>query len=237
MNKEDIEAAAIDVAEEIGLRLDNACGCPTCRERHDQPRIKAFAIALQDKLAKQSEPVAMYCGYSHSTGHAFRADAVIDVGTYLYTHPLPQPDLVEEIEALNSLVGYHVTGQKRLCSDIKELRQQLSAAQASEAALLTALEEVEAKYFAFLKEKDTDAEKFKAEGDMYGWNYHTGERAGATWVHLFMTNLLKLAAAHKARRLLSDECTGSYVDSGQLDKAVRDTKKMMGVDDSQTRKG
>ena len=57
--------------------------------------------------------------------------------------------------------------------------------------------EVEVKYFDFLKEKDVDVAKFKSEGDMYGWNFHTGERSGAVWMHLFMTKLLKALASLK----------------------------------------
>ena len=76
----------------------------------------------------------------------------------------------------------------------------MTTSQASEAELLKALEEVEAKYFALLKDEDAEAEGFKAEGDMYGWNFHTGVHTGAVQMHLYMTNLLKLAATHKERK-------------------------------------
>lgn len=58
---------------------------------------------------------------------------------------------------------------------------------------------VETQYFALLKEKDIEAETFKVEGDMYGWNFHTGERAGAMWMHLFMTELLKACNTQAAK--------------------------------------
>jgi len=77
---------------------------------------------------------------------------------------------------------------------IENMEEQLATITAQRDLLKDLVKEVEGKYFAFLKEKDIDAEKFKAEGDMYGWNYHTGERSGAVWMHLFMTELLKAAS-------------------------------------------
>lgn len=75
-----------------------------------------------------------------------------------------------------------------------KLEAQLATVTAQRDLLKDLVAEVEGKYFAFLKEKDVDAEKFKAEGDMYGWNFHMGEKAGAVWMHLFMTELLKAAS-------------------------------------------
>ncbi len=69
-------------------------------------------------------------------------------------------------------------------AEITELKHQLTT-------LKGLVSEVEVKYFEFLKEKDVDVRKSHNHNDMYGWNYHTGERAGAVWVHLFMTKLLR----------------------------------------------
>lgn len=106
MTKEQIEEIALRVAESVNLRLDNACGCSTCRLRNDPPRIKDFAHALLAELAKVGEPVAW-----------LRADGddIILVKWLskqpefiqrhwqkqipIYTQPLPQPDLVAEQQA------------------------------------------------------------------------------------------------------------------------------------------
>ena len=90
-----------------------------------------LADALLAELAKVSEPagfIAHNPGGFYEGSHIPAApydyakfhNGLPTAGTKLFTHPLPQPDLVAEIE---------------------QLRQQLSAAQASEDELLKALEE------------------------------------------------------------------------------------------------
>lgn len=78
-----------------------------------------------------------------------------------------------------------------LAEQVIQLSSKLAENQAREANLRELIKEVEDNYFALLKEKDTEAEEFKAEGDMYGWNFHTGMRSGAVQMHLYMTRLLK----------------------------------------------
>ena len=64
---------------------------------------------------------------------------MIKDGIELYTSPLPQSDLVAEIERLKE---QYVSLQLAQASKVVELRQQLSAAQASEDELLKALEQL-----------------------------------------------------------------------------------------------
>lgn len=107
MNKEQIDEIAFKVARESNLRLDNACRCSTCRERYDPPRIKAFVHALLAELVKEQEPAAWIhtfqdsgealSWYGDSSDLASRKDWVSK--TPVFTHPLPRPDLVAEIEA------------------------------------------------------------------------------------------------------------------------------------------
>ena len=101
-----------------------------------------LADALLAELAKVSEPVAWL-----QTSVEDGVDTVI-ARTYrpdkfnaewwrfdpLYLHPLPQPDLVAENE--------HKEWALLMNADIELLRQQLSAAQASEYELLNALEKI-----------------------------------------------------------------------------------------------
>lgn len=176
-----------------------------------------FAHALLAELAKQAEPVAVV-SLQHSlpimvgTTYVPASDPVksvtllkdVDFGAPLFTHPLQQADLVAEVERLKewkaTAEGLLRDGRyPELCSETEQLRQQLSAAQADNEQLAELMEEVEQRYFALLKEKDVEAEGFKAEGDMYGWNFHTGVRSGAVEMHLYMTKLIKAIAAHKAR--------------------------------------
>lgn len=64
------------------------------------------------------------------------------------------------------------------------------------------MQEVESKYFALLKEKDTESDQFKAGGDMYGWNFHQGMRSGAVNMHIYMTKLIKHLAIQPSPDIL-----------------------------------
>ena len=66
------------------------------------------------------------------------------------------------------------------------------------------MQEVESKYFALLKEKDTESDQFKAGGDMYGWNFHQGMRSGAVNMHIYMTKLIKHLATQPSPEILQD---------------------------------
>lgn len=87
-------------------------------------------------------------------------------------------------------------------ADIERLRMEkdaklyaeLAASQAREKVAQAFMAEVEAKYRALLTEKDAEAEKYKAEGDMYGWNFHMGARSGAVEMHIFLTSLINALA-------------------------------------------
>lgn len=94
MNTEQIDEIALRVAKERYVAQHSGTG-----DGINFANYAEFTHALLAELAKVQEPVAMYCGYNPSMGHVFRADAVIEVGTYLYTQPPQQPDLVTEIEA------------------------------------------------------------------------------------------------------------------------------------------
>lgn len=48
-----------------------------------------------------------------------------------------------------------------------------------------ALEAASEERYQELKNWEREAWKWKAEGDMYGWNFHTGMAAGANWCDIF----------------------------------------------------
>ena len=116
-----------------------------------------LADALLAELAKVQEPVAYYSAHrlipDDTTEFYGYTETKLQPGTPLYLQPLPQPDLVAEIERLKSRLEFDdrhgwdgiecrdetIKGQDKA---ITELRQQLSAAQASEGELLKALEKI-----------------------------------------------------------------------------------------------
>ena len=49
---------------------------------------------------------------------------------------------------------------------------------------LAECEKAEKEYFEFLDQCDKEAQKWKSENDMYGWNFHQGMRGGAVWANL-----------------------------------------------------
>ena len=106
----------------------------------------------------------------------------------LYLHPAEVETLERERDEWRATAEQH---KENFDIPNGDLRVKLAAITAQRDLLKELVAEVEGKYFVFLKEKDVDAEKFKAEGDMYGWNFHMGEKAGAVWMHMFMTKLLK----------------------------------------------
>lgn len=96
-----------------------------------------LADALLAELAKVSEPVAFMISetnFVHITRTARNADE-LHGWTKLFTAPLPHPDLVTEIERKEWALLMN--------ADIEQLRQQLSAAQASEGELLKSLEKID----------------------------------------------------------------------------------------------
>lgn len=108
-----------------------------------------LADALLAELAKVQEPVAKI-DYKAPYGITFTLEgSMIKDGTKLYTQPLPQPDLVAEIEQTKAARDFAIRKLKSNAEQyqrdaieyerqIVELRQQLSEAQASEDALLKA---------------------------------------------------------------------------------------------------
>jgi hypothetical protein len=58
------------------------------------------------------------------------------------------------------------------------------------------------------KDWERQAEKWKAEGDMYGWNFHQGMGAGANWCSLFFDRIRRkvdeLRKAESARSASGD---------------------------------
>lgn len=136
MNKEQIDGIALRIFDEICQPIDE----------HDAigiENITYFAERVLDELAKGQEPVAWL-----QTSVEEGVDTVI-ARTHkpdkfnaewwrfdpLYTHPLPQPDLVAEIEqaALKKAMQQATEVSKQVTDDWKakctELRLQLSAAQ------------------------------------------------------------------------------------------------------------
>lgn len=146
MNKEQIDEIAFKVARESNLRLDNACGCSTCRERYDPPRIKAFTHALLAELVKVQEPIYLIrrkgftdfytCGYARLNTVSNHPE-LFEV-KMVYEHPLPQPDLVAEIERVKTIAdNYFAIATER--SQQLSAAQQAIATQAAEIAELDAL--------------------------------------------------------------------------------------------------
>lgn len=88
-----------------------------------------FADLFLAELAKQSEPIGHVGDGLLDNGIACmaRLNDTHPVGTPVFTHPLPQPDLVAEIERKDWALLMN--------ADIEQLRQQLSAAQAEIDAL------------------------------------------------------------------------------------------------------
>lgn len=133
MNKEQIDEIALRVASEIPC----CCNHLTIEEgvAWSADEVKSYTHALLAELAKVSEPVARLihrkfdtlqdtCRTVARTYEECDKNAYPDSweeGALLYTHPLPQPDLVAENE--------HKEWALLMNADIEQLRKQLSAAQ------------------------------------------------------------------------------------------------------------
>ena len=119
--------------DEIAMRVwANTPTYATCDAR--KLEILAFTHALLAELAKVSEPVGTVVnkeGFLYH-GQLDSKSAQLPDRSQLFTHPLPQPDLVAENE--------HKEWALLMNADIEQLREQLSAAQASDTELLKALE-------------------------------------------------------------------------------------------------
>ena len=106
---------------------------------------------------------------------------------------------LDEAEETIAQQAEHIVELNKECNSHYETCQQQAEAIRVAAELM---HEVENKYFSMLKEKDIEAEKLKAEGDMYGWNFHVGMRSGATETHLTMTKLIKALAIQPSPDIL-----------------------------------
>lgn len=146
---------------------------------------------------------------------------------------LARADLVTENERLNELVSTREDDVRceqnwvrHWHSEAETLRTALAAAIAREIGVMKLMAEVESKYSALLKEQDAESEKFKAEGDMYGWNFHTGLRSGAVQMHLNMTTLIKAIAKPRDDSALREMIAGVYEECAKvladLDPALYD---------------
>ena len=125
MNKEQIDEIALRLTG--GALADSSVGRTTID----------FTHALLAELAKVQEPVGFI---AHNPGGCYEGchipaapynfaefyGEMPTVGTKLFTLPLPQPDLVAEIERLKQR---HEASDGITKMQISELRQQLSAAQ------------------------------------------------------------------------------------------------------------
>lgn len=117
-------------------------------------------------------------------------------GKYEYEYDAGKQTVWRNSERWDSM-NHQLVGNKfvySLAVELDETKKQLEAAQARKAQLREAMAEVETRYRALLTEKDAEAEKYKTEGDMYGWNFHMGAHSGAVNTHLFLTQLIKLLA-------------------------------------------
>ena len=94
-----------------------------------------LADALLAELAKVSEPVAVVDANDDCCWADILPDRNVVVGQKLYSHPLPQPDLVDENERKEWALLMN--------ADIEQLREQLATAQASEGELLKSLEKID----------------------------------------------------------------------------------------------
>lgn len=88
------------------------------------------------------------------------------------------------------------------------LAADLAAAQATIEQMREAWSDAETKYIELLSRGDSEAAKFQAEGDMYGWNFNKGARSGAVEFHIILTKLIRAVTApanqdalHEARAL------------------------------------
>ena len=76
-------------------------------------------------------------------------------------------------------------------------RAMLEALDRIEAALASASEE----RYQLLNEWRSDAEKWKVEGDMYGWNFHQGMAGGANWTDILYRRIGREIEAIRKRTL------------------------------------
>ena len=59
-------------------------------------------------------------------------------------------------------------------------------------------------YHDFLNTCYKESNKWKSEGDMYGWNFHEGMRAGSTWTQLFYARIRRKLEELKKKRSEND---------------------------------
>ena len=129
MNKEQIDEIAMRVWNESESECDSRTG---------RGIITDFTHALLAELAKVHDPVAIKAETNQfDCFHVSFEDSErlksLPVGTKLYTQPLPQPDLVAEIEHLKR-------SRENFAQSSEHSLQQLSEAQANAGELLKALE-------------------------------------------------------------------------------------------------
>jgi hypothetical protein len=74
---------------------------------------------------------------------------------------------------------------------IAKVRNDVRAEAAAWEKLYQGIESASEERYLFLEECHREAEKWRSEGDMYGWNFHQGMVAGANWSDLFYQRVIR----------------------------------------------
>jgi hypothetical protein len=77
----------------------------------------------------------------------------------------------------------------------------IKRAEEAEAKLVKALAEFDAANAERLQETNNaheEANRWKAEGDMYGWNFHEGRASGTTWASIIFYRVRRMLAGVSA---------------------------------------
>lgn len=85
--------------------------------------------------------------------------------------------LTERIEEENVPKGYHDENQPT--------EREGWVSETILQSLLSEFGKASEERYQFLEECRKEANKWKAENDMYGWNFHTGMASGANWADLY----------------------------------------------------
>ncbi len=78
-------------------------------------------------------------------------------------------------------------------------------------------------YEAALDDCDQEAEKWKSEGDMYGWNFHEGMRSGWIGNDIALSKLKDLAHEYTGRELARDGAK-TYQPNAELSDSPKETR-------------
>lgn len=79
-----------------------------------------------------------------------------------------------------------------------ELRSRIDRLEAQLAKVRSVLEAASEERYQCLEEWRQQAERWKKEGDMYGWNFHMGMSAGANWVDIFYRRITRALEIERA---------------------------------------